>query len=150
MCTDKLIVFSGIGNWLSIGATRCVSATQHQTAKQYSKTGRKKNLKHLQGAIYHCNTCQDILKIQSLWEAALETEQWCFQNSSWNQMWLPLYQCHLTLSTQFQNTHTIIVLLTFNIIPQRSHHSLSLPRSWYRYSATATLTPGDGTTAIKV
>ena len=33
-------------------------------------------------------------------------------------------------------------------VPQ--HHSLTLPRSRIRDSATATLTPGDGTTTIKV
>ena len=44
----------------------------------------------------------------------------------------------------------IIVLVSFNFIPQRSHHSLTLPRSQIRDSATATQTPGDGTTAMKV
>ena len=44
-------------------------------------------------------------------------------------------------------TIIVLVLLAFNFIPQRSHHSL---RSWLRDSATATLRPGDGTTAIKV
>ena len=47
-------------------------------------------------------------------------------------------------------TIIVLVLLTFNFIPQRSHHSLTLPWSWFRDSATVTLTPGDGTTAIKV
>ena len=41
---------------------------------------------------------------------------------------------------------TIIVfcLLAFNLIPQRSHHSLTLPRSRIRNSATVILTLGDG------
>ena len=43
-----------------------------------------------------------------------------------------------------------LVLLAFNFIPQRSHHSLTFMRSLLRDSATVTLTPGDGTTAIKV
>ena len=47
-------------------------------------------------------------------------------------------------------TIIVLVLLTFNFFPQRSYHSLTLPRSRIRNSATATLTPGDGTTAIKV
>ena len=47
-------------------------------------------------------------------------------------------------------TIIVLVLLAFNFIPQRSHHSLTLLRSRIRDSATATLTPGDGTTAIKV
>ena len=41
-------------------------------------------------------------------------------------------------------------LLAFNFIPQRSHHLLTLPRSRIRDSATVTLMPRDGTTAIKV
>ena len=44
----------------------------------------------------------------------------------------------------------VLVLLTFNFIPQRSHQSLTLPRSRISDSATVTLTPGDGTTAIKM
>ena len=44
----------------------------------------------------------------------------------------------------------VVVLLAFNLIPQRSHYSLTLPRSRIRDSATATLMPGDGTTAIKI
>ena len=47
-------------------------------------------------------------------------------------------------------TIIVLVLLAFNFIPQRSHHSLTLPRSRIRDSATVTLTPVDGTTAIKV
>ena len=42
-------------------------------------------------------------------------------------------------------TIIVLVLLTFNFIPQRSHHSLTLPRSPIRDSATVTPTPGDGT-----
>ena len=39
-------------------------------------------------------------------------------------------------------TIIVLVLLAFNFIPQRSHYSLTLPRSRIRDSATATLTPG--------
>ena len=49
-----------------------------------------------------------------------------------------------------QETITVLVLLAFNFIPQRSHHSLTLPRSRFRDSATVGQTAGDGTTAIKV
>ena len=38
----------------------------------------------------------------------------------------------------------VLVLLEFNFIPQRSHHSLTMPRSRIKDSATVTLTPGDG------
>ena len=47
-------------------------------------------------------------------------------------------------------TIMVLVLLALNFIPQRSHHSLTFTRSRLRDSATATLTPGDSTTAIKV
>ena len=47
-------------------------------------------------------------------------------------------------------TIMVLVLLAFNFIPQRSHHSLTLPRSQIKDLATVTLMPGDGTTAIKV
>ena len=39
-------------------------------------------------------------------------------------------------------TVMVLVVLAFNFIPQRSHHSLTLPRSRIRDSATVTLTPG--------
>ena len=55
-----------------------VSATEHQTAEQYSKTGKTKPRKHLPRSDLSWNTRQDFLKIPSLWEAALETERRCF------------------------------------------------------------------------
>ena len=47
-------------------------------------------------------------------------------------------------------TIIVLVLLAFNFIPQRSHHSPTLMRSRLRDTATVTLMPWDGTTAIKV
>ena len=47
-------------------------------------------------------------------------------------------------------TIIVFVLIAFPFIHQRSHHSLTLPRSRIRDTATVTLKPGDGTTAIKV
>ena len=47
-------------------------------------------------------------------------------------------------------TIIVLVLLAFNFILQRSHHSLTFTRSRLRDSATATLSPGEGTTAIRV
>ena len=44
----------------------------------------------------------------------------------------------------------VLVLLAFSFIPQRSNYSLTLPRSQIGDSTNVTLTPGDGTTAIKV
>ena len=43
-----------------------------------------------------------------------------------------------------------LVLLAFNFIPQRLHHSQTLPRSRIRDSATVTWTPEDDATAVNV
>ena len=56
---------------------RCVSAAEHQTAEQYSKTGRTKPRKHIPKSDLSWNTRQDF-KIPSLCEAARETERRCF------------------------------------------------------------------------
>ena len=53
---------------------RCVSAADHHTAEQYSKTSRTKPRKHLSRSDLSWNTRQDILKIPSIWAAALETK----------------------------------------------------------------------------
>ena len=47
-------------------------------------------------------------------------------------------------------TIIVFVLLALNFIPQRSHHSLTLPRSRIIDPATVTLMLGNSTTAIKV
>ena len=57
---------------------RCVSATEHYNAEQYSKMDRTKPRKHLPRSDLSWNTRLDFLKTKSLWEAALETERWCF------------------------------------------------------------------------
>ena len=57
---------------------RCVSAAEHQTAEQYSQTGRTKPRQHLPRSDLSWNTRQEFLKIPSLWEAAMETAQRCF------------------------------------------------------------------------
>ena len=44
----------------------------------------------------------------------------------------------------------ILGLLVLNYIPQRSHHSLTLPRTRFRDSASAALELLDGTPAIKL
>ena len=66
---------------------RCVSAAEHQTAEQYSKTGRKKPRKNLPRSTLSWNTRQDFLKIPSLCEAALrKLSKDASQRSSLNQM----------------------------------------------------------------
>ena len=47
-------------------------------------------------------------------------------------------------------TLIVLVLIACNFVPQRLHNSLTRQRSQITDSATATITPGDGTTAIKV
>ena len=54
---------------------RCVSAAEHYTSEQYPKTDRTKPWKHLPINDLSWNTHQDFLKIPSLWEASLETQQ---------------------------------------------------------------------------
>ena len=136
---------------------RCVSAAEHQTAEQYSKTGRTKPRKHLQRSYLSWNTRQDFLKIPSLWEATLETEWRCFSKVIFGLNITPnITRSSDSFSTvppivnegdwgcivRDLETIIVLVLLAFNFIPQRSHHSLTLPMSWIRDSATATLTPG--------
>ena len=47
-------------------------------------------------------------------------------------------------------TIIVLVLLAFNIIPQRLHHTFTLTRSRFRDSATVTRAPGDGTTKVYI
>ena len=142
---------------------RCVSAAEQQTAEQYSKTGWTNPTKASPKKRW--NTRQDLLDIPSLCKAALETERRCFSKVIFESNVTPKitrspdsfstvppivngddWEC-IVLDLE---TIIILVLLGFNFIPQRSHHSLTLPRSRIRDSATATLTPRDGTIAIKV
>ena len=65
-------------NYSHMVPIRCISAAKHQTAEQYSKTGRTKPQKHPPRSDLSWNTCQDFLKIPSLWEPALEAQRRCF------------------------------------------------------------------------
>ena len=82
------------------------------------------------------------------------------QKSSWNQTSLPIYQRSTDSFSTVPpivygedcgrivgdlETIIVLVLLTFYFIAQKSHHSLTLPRSRIGDSAIVTLTPGDGT-----
>ena len=125
---------------------RCVSAAEHQTAEQYSKTGRTKPRKHLPRSDLSWNTRQDFLKIPSLWEAAMETGQRCFSKVIFESNVTPkITRSSDSFSTVPQiviggdwrwgcivrdlETIIVLVLLSFNFIPHRSHHSLTLPMS---------------------
>ena len=61
---------------------RCVSAAEHHTAEQYSKTGRTKPQKHLSRSHLSWNTLHNFLKIPRLWNAAPETKWRCFSKVS--------------------------------------------------------------------
>ena len=60
---------------------RCVSAAEHYTEEQCSKTGSTKPREHLPNSDLSWNTGQDFLKPPSLWEAALETKRRCFSKT---------------------------------------------------------------------
>ena len=76
-------------------------------------------------------------------------------HSQYNNKVIRLLQCSYTNGGDFgctvldQETIIVLVLHTFNFIPQRSHHSQPC-QGHGSGTAIATLTPGDGTTAIKV
>ena len=124
---------------------RCVPTAEHHAAEQYSKTLRKKNEKKTGNLSW--NTHQDFFKIPSLREAALETEQRCFSKVILESNVTPnITRSSDAFSTVLPNEGDwgcivrdlkaiiVLVLLTFNFIPQRSHHSLTLPRSRIRDS----------------
>ena len=155
-----------VRNWAPLTARssslRCVSAAEHQIAEQYSKTGRTNPRKHLPTSALSWNTHQDFLKIPSLCEAALEAERRCFSKVIFESNVTPkITRSSDSFSTvppivnggdwgcilRDLETIIVLVLLAFNFIPQRSHHSLTLPWSSIRDSATTTLMPGDGTTS---
>ena len=80
------------------------------------------------------------LKCHSQHNKVIRLLQYSSANSQWG--WLG---CNV----RDVETIVVLVLLAFNFIPRRSHHSLTLSRSRIRDSATVTLSPADGTTAIK-
>ena len=80
------------------------------------------------------------IKCHSQYNKVIRLVQYSSANNSWGD-----WGCIV------RDLETIIVLAyTHCFIPQRSHHSLTLPRSRIKDSATVTLTPADGTTAITV
>ena len=140
----------------------CIGS-QEPHCRTVLQNGQNKPWKHFPSLSW--NTRQGFLNILSYWEAALETEQRCLSKVILESNVTP----NLTsLSDSFSTvppmvnggdwgrimcdleTIIVLVLLTFNFIPQRLHHLLTLPRSWIRDYATVTLMPGDGTTATKV
>ena len=124
-------------------APHCRTVLQNGLARQ----------KHLLRSNPLWNTCQDFLKIPSLWDAALDTERRCFSkvilksNATQNiTRSLDPFSTVLTIVNAVDlgcivrdlETIIVLVLLTFNFIPQRSQHSLTLTRSCLRDSTKGT------------
>ena len=81
---------------------RWVSAAEHYTTEPYSKTGRTKQLKHLQRSDLLWNTCQDFIQDNHVFEKLLrKPSEDASQRLSWNQMSLPIYRGYHTPSVQF-------------------------------------------------
>ena len=105
-----------------------------------------------QSIIEYSPGLQDTKSLRSYWKPSKDASQ----KLSWNQKSLPIYQViRLLHSDSFSTlppivnggdleTIIVLVLLAFNFILQRSHHSIILPRSLFGDSATVTLTTGDG------
>ena len=130
-----------MGNWLHFKVILPISADS--TPKLAGQNPGSVS----QEVIYHGTLAEqwgrDFLKIPSLWEAALETKRRCFSKINLESNVTP----NITRSSAFSTvppivsasdwgcivrdleTIIILVLLAFNFIPQRSHHSLTLPRS---------------------
>ena len=122
-------------------APHCRTVLQNDEQDKIPKASPRSNLSW--------NTCQDFLKIPSLWEAALETERRCFSKVILKSNVTPnITRSSDSISTVLpivnggnwgcilNDLETIIVLVIF--IPRRSHHSLTLPRSLIEDYATET------------
>ena len=142
----------------------CVSAAEHRTAEQVSKPIRTKPRKHFPKK-------QSIMKYlpglpqTKLLRTALETERRWFSKVIFKLNVTPnIARSSDPIRTvppivngvdwgcivREKETIIVLVLLAFNFISQRSHHSLTLTRSRLNDYAIVTLTPGDGTPCIKV
>ena len=141
---------------------RCESSGYHHTAEQYSKTGRAKLKKYLRRSD---RSCLYFLIIPSIRAAALDTEWRCFSmvilasnvthnitGSADSFTTVPSRVNGVYWGWIVRDLETVIflVLLTFYFVHHWSHHILTLFRSRFRDSVTATLSPVDGTTATKV
>ena len=83
---------------------RCVSAAEHHTAEQYSKTDRRKprkNQRITQEEIYHGILARTSSRFQTFKKLLWKKSEVASQKSSWNKISLPIYQGHQTFSEQF-------------------------------------------------
>ena len=111
---------------------RCVSAADHYTGEQYSKTVRTKPRKHLTPSDSSRNTRQHFLTryrafVKLLWKH----DEGSSQMSSKHQMLHPKYLlrvngCDWGCIVRDMETIIVLVLPEVYLIPQRLHHSLTL------------------------
>ena len=133
---------------------KCVSAAEHHTAVQYSKPTRQNpDLTSLLERLIMIHS-PELPEDTKPSEAALERGRGCCWNvilsSNVTQKHQgpqsPKEQFHLeiigaaedSLCLTWRLCIIVLVLLSINLIPQRIHHSLTLLRSRFRDSATAT------------
>ena len=101
-------------------------------------------------AIYHGILARNSSTYQAFEKLLWKPSEDASQKSSWNQMSLPIYQSiyqghqeYITVPPIVNlvdwgcivhdlETIIVLILLAFNFIPQRSHHSLTLPKSRFR------------------
>ena len=129
-----------VRNWAPLTARysslRCVSAAEHQTAEQYSKTGRTKPRKHLPRGNLSWNTRHDFLKIPSLCEAALETERRFFSKVIFESNVTP----KITRSSHSFSTVGDALWLGMHCARPRDYHSLGLCRMQFHPPKVTPLT----------
>ena len=126
-------------------SSRCVSAAEHHTAEQQSKTCRTKPIKHLPRSNLSSNIRQNFFKIPSLWEAALETERRCFTEAILESNVIP----NISRSTDSFSTVPPIVngvtgdalCVIFRFYPQKVTPLTNLAKVTVLDSTTVTLMP---------
>ena len=131
---------------------RCVSAAEHPSAEQSPKQARQTPESISQEAIYHGILARTSSRYhvfeKLLWKQSEDASQGHLGikcDSQYNKIIdsFSTVQTIVNWGCIVRDLETIIVLvlLVLNFIPQKSHHSLTLPRSLIRDSATVTLTP---------
>ena len=118
---------------------RCVSAAEHHTTEQDSKTGQTKIRKHLARSNLSLNTRQDLLKIPSFWDAAMETERRCFSNVHLGIKCLSQYNKVVRL-LQHSSANSSCGRLGMHCAWLGDHESLSLTRIQFHLSKVTPLT----------
>ena len=130
-----------------------ISTLQNSTPKRAGENFESVS----QEAIYHGTLARTSLRYQVFEKLLWKPSEDASQKLSWNQMSLSI---NISKSSDSFSTvpliinggdwrcivrdlETVLVLLEFNFIPQRSYHQLTKPKSRIRDSETVTLTPGN-------